>query len=298
MAFAAEVRDEIARLPVRPDGARLAETAALVRCAGTLRLRGGGGTGHLDALVTVREGAVARRLRAAVADLTRAPEIEVHRRGNLDRGGAFRLAVGPAALAALGLLAPDGRPRAGLPPGHAAHPVASVAGALMAAGSVSAPGRPAHLEIRAPGERTAQDVAALLEGAAVSGTRVAVKSGARIAEVLARLGAHRAFLAWEEGRLRRELRGAANRAANADRANARRASAAAARQVAAVQRAVDAVGWGALPDELRDVALARLANPSATLAELGALLEPPVGKVTVRRRVERLAGLGERPPSG
>jgi DNA-binding transcriptional regulator WhiA len=62
-----------------------------------------------------------------------------------------------------------------------------------------------------------------------------------------------------------------------------------------VEAAIANVGWDALDDDLRGVALARLANPGASLAELGELVDPPVGKSAVHRRLKRLEALAARP---
>jgi cell division protein WhiA len=172
----------------------------------------------------------------------------------------------------------------------------------MAAGSVSGPGEAAHAEVAAPGREAADHLCALLAlatapGAKASahgaGWRVVLKSGREIATLLASLGAHTAYLEWDQALLRRELRGEANRVANADRANLTRAVQASARHVEAIERLVAAVGWDAVPDDVRPVALVRLTNPQASLAELGELLDPPLGKTAVHRRLARLLALSE-----
>ena len=57
--------------------------------------------------------------------------------------------------------------------------------------------------------------------------RVVVKDGDAIAALLTRIGAHASVLAWEERRVRREVRATANRLANFDDANLRRSARAA-----------------------------------------------------------------------
>ncbi|MFT5223641.1 MAG: DNA-binding protein WhiA, partial [Glaciecola sp.] len=99
----------------------------------------------------------------------------------------------------------------------------------------------------------------------------------------------------DEQGMRHDLRNEANRLANADAANVQRAVAAASSQVAAVEMAVDTIGWGGLPDDLRTVALARLANPAASLSEVGQLCDPPIGKSAVHRRLKRLSDLAQTP---
>jgi cell division protein WhiA len=105
------------------------------------------------------------------------------------------------------------------------------------------------------------------------------------------VGATGAFLDWVQHRMRRQVGGGATRLANADAANVRRAVEAAGAQVRTIERVLDEVGWDGLPPELQEVALARLANPAASLAELGELCEPPITKSAVHRRLLRIRGL-------
>jgi DNA-binding protein WhiA len=219
------------------------------------------------------------------------------------RPRSYVLTVGPeaaGALASLGVTDATLRPHDDLPPAATAAPhdaAAVIRAALMTVGSVSDPRRNPHLELRAPTAALAERLRGLIfaiggTGARAAeradGWRVTCKSGAAIGAVLARAGAHASFLDWDAARMRRELRGDANRAANADRANVARAVSAAARQVATIEAAVAAQGWQALSDELRATALTRLANPAASLAELAALHDPPLTKATVHRRLARL----------
>jgi cell division protein WhiA len=176
-------------------------------------------------------------------------------------------------------------------------------GAFLGRGSVSAPAREPHLEIGAPDERTAAGLAAMAGrlGLPASASvradqdtyRVLLKGGESIGRALATMGASSAYLAWEDSRIRREVRGEAVRLSNADQANLRRSVAAAMAQVAMVEAAVAELGWEALPADVADVAALRLANPEATLTELGALLDPPRSKGAVLARLRRLVELRE-----
>jgi len=87
------------------------------------------------------------------------------------------------------------------------------------------------------------------------------------------------------------VRGAATCGTNADRANARRSVRAATAQVALVQDALARLDIDELDDDLRTTALARLANPTASLRDLAQLLE--VSSATVSRRFRRLAAAVE-----
>jgi cell division protein WhiA len=305
-SFTEAVRQELAHRPIGTGVEVRAELVGLVRTAATLTLRGGPSPTPVVAVETA-SGAVARRAHALVlrryrvrpALKIRAPDGVRHRAryAVVVTDGAGRLVRDLEVVDGYGHLVPD--LPAGLLPGER---VALLRGALLGAGSISGPGRPAHLEIRVRDRSTAAQLAEVVTavvgpGASVPATgpvRVVLKSGRRIADLLARVGASTAYLALEEQHLRREVRGEATRLANADRANLTRTIAASAAQVAAVERAVARYGWEALAPELREVALARLANPEVSLSELGELLDPPVGKSAVHRRLRRLDALGKR----
>ena len=127
----------------------------------------------------------------------------------------------------------------GLPPavvsGGVCDAEAAWRGAFLAHGSLTEPGRSSALEVTCPGP----EAALALVGAArrlgiaakareVRGAdRVVVRDGDAISALLTRLGAHDSVLAWEERRMRREVRATANRLANFDDANLRRSARAA-----------------------------------------------------------------------
>lgn len=290
------VRQELARLEVTDPAAAVVELGALLRAAGTLH-RTGAGTSLELASTT---GAVVRRAHRLLQLLGVQPTLWVRDATNVARR-TYGVALGTATSAEVGVrtgvLDDAGRPAAVAPDRHLDHAVDVVRGALLGAGSVSAPGRAPHLELRTARLATAEQLATLVArivgvrpsvGTTAAGHRAALKSGAAVGDLLGALGATDAYLAHDEQRLRRQVRGEAQRLANADAANVRRAVRAAASQVATAEAAVAAVGWDGLPEDLREVALARLANPAASLTELGELCDPPVGKSAVHRRLGRL----------
>jgi hypothetical protein len=171
--------------------------------------------------------------------------------------------------------------------------IALLRGALLVGGSLSAPDRPVHLELSGVSPANAALLLAAL-GQILPGCRphhdarrhrIVVKSGSAVSDLLASLGATRAFLRFDDRRLRRELRGEANRLANADAANLGRIARRAGGQVDAIERAVEDSGWGVFDAALRQVALTRIANPSASISELAELLELP--RATLHRRLRR-----------
>jgi DNA-binding protein WhiA len=204
-----------------------------------------------------------------------------------------------------GLLDQRGRPVRGLPPqvvsGGVCDAEAAWRGAFLAHGSLTEPGRSSALEITCPGP----EAALALVGAArrmgiqakareVRGVdRVVVRDGDAIGALLTRLGAHESVLAWEERRMRREVRATANRLANFDDANLRRSARAAVAAGARVQRALEILGDDA-PDHLVGAGRLRLEHKQASLEELGQLADPPMTKDAVAGRIRRLLALADR----
>jgi DNA-binding protein WhiA len=123
--------------------------------------------------------------------------------------------------------------------------------------------------------------------------RVVVKDGDAISALLARLGAHDSVLAWEERRVRREVRATANRLANFDDANLRRSARAAVAAGARVERALEVLGDDA-PAHLCDAGRLRIANRQASLEELGQLADPPMTKDAIAGRIRRLLAMADR----
>ena len=120
-----------------------------------------------------------------------------------------------------------------------------------------------------------------------------MRDGDAIGAMLTRLGAHDSVLAWEERRMRREVRATANRLANFDDANMRRSARAAVAAGARVERALEILGQD-IPDHLRIAGELRLAHKQASLEELGTLADPPMTKDAVAGRIRRLLALADK----
>jgi cell division protein WhiA len=315
MSLTASVRQELARdLPTLPCD-RDAMLAGLVRAGGSLHRRGTDDGDLLRVEVSSRSGAVARAaftlFESVTAELPPGPaphgrpELAVHEAGGVRTTPTYTVAAEGDAARLIGeragLLDEHGHPRRDPPQLEGAcDRRAFVRGAMLARGTLSGPGRPAHLEIVVGTRPVAEVLAGAVDetaGHRPSVTpardrwRVVVKSRTAIGQLLGSVGATGSYLEWEDGMVRRQVRRAAIRLANADAANVRRSVDAAMLQLRTVERAIDAVGWGRLDDDLRQVALARLTNPEASLAEVGALCHPPIGKSAVHRRMERLAAI-------
>jgi DNA-binding protein WhiA len=123
--------------------------------------------------------------------------------------------------------------------------------------------------------------------------RVVVRDGDAIGALLTRLGAHSSVLAWEERRMRREVRATANRLANFDDANLRRSARAAVAASARVRRALELLADD-VPEHLLAAGRLRLENTQASLEELGQLSDPPMTKDAVAGRIRRLLHMADK----
>jgi cell division protein WhiA len=120
-----------------------------------------------------------------------------------------------------------------------------------------------------------------------------IRDGDAIGALLTRLGAHESLMAWEERRMRREVRATANRLANFDDANLRRSARAAVAAGARVERALEILG-DEVPEHLRLAGDLRLQHKQASLEELGQLHEPALTKDAIAGRIRRLLAMADK----
>ncbi|GAA4537579.1 DNA-binding protein WhiA [Pseudonocardia xishanensis] len=305
MAMTAAVKDELSRLSVTKPSCRRAEVASLLRFAGGLHIV----AGRVVIEAEVDTGSVARRLRKDIHDLY-GHQVEAHviTAGGLRRGNRYVLRVvrdGEGLARQTGLLDQRGRPVRGLPPavvsGDLEDAEAAWRGAFLAHGSLTEPGRSSALEVTCPGPEaalalvgSARRLGVTAKAREVRGAdRVVVRDGDAIGVLLTRMGAHECVLAWEERRMRREVRATANRLANFDDANLRRSARAAVAAAARVARALEILGED-VPDHLLAAGRLRAEHTQASLEELGQLADPPMTKDAVAGRIRRLLHMADK----
>ncbi|MQY08494.1 DNA-binding protein WhiA [Actinomadura macrotermitis] len=305
MAMTGVVKDELSRLTVLKPCCRKAEVSTLLRFAGGLHLV----SGRIVIEAEIDTGAAARRLRKDIAEVFgHTSDVVVLAPSGLRKGNRYVVRVfrdGESLARQTGLIDNNGRPVRGLPrhvvAGAGCDAEAAWRGAFLAHGSLTEPGRSMSLEVTCPGP----EAALALVGAArrlkihakareVRGVdRVVVRDGDAISALLTRLGAHDSVLAWEERRMRREVRATANRLANFDDANLRRSARAAVAAGARVARALEILGDDA-PDHLVNAGRLRLEHKQASLEELGQLADPPLTKDAIAGRIRRLLAMADK----
>ena len=307
MSFTAEVRDELSRIEPPKSCCARAEFGALMRLQGTLTMSGGG---RYRVEVATESAPVARKvigLAHQVYDLK--TELTV-RKSVLHRTNNYLITIPTqpklaVALDELGMIGGSGEH---FYPGIAPHLVSSdccsvayLRGAFLASGFVADPKGDFHFEMSTHSEQVATDLAALLRRHTISpkvferrgAWTVYLKGAEPIVDFLALVGAHKALLRAENVRIVKSVRNNVNRRVNAEIANQVKTTEAALGQLDAIAKLQRAVGLDSLPPALRDFAILRMANPDASLRELGDLSDPPLSKSAINHRMRRIEQMAE-----
>ncbi len=179
---------------------------------------------------------------------------------------------------------------------------AFIRGAFLAAGSISDPEKFYHFEIACVSEAKAVQLQGLilsfgLDARIVQRKKyhvVYIKEGSQIVDILNVMEAPISLMELENIRIVKEMRGSVNRQVNCETANINKTVSAAVKQIDDITYIRDTVGFGELPDNLRQIAELRLVRPEATLKELGEALDPQVGKSGVNHRLRKLGEIAER----
>lgn len=172
-------------------------------------------------------------------------------------------------------------------------------GAFIAQGTISSPKKEYHYEITAPGPQEAEFIISLMSYFEVNGrindrrgkSVVYVKDGDEISLMLGITGAVRALLEFENARIEHEINGSVNRRINCDNANINRQIEASMKQIEDIELLQESTEYEKLNDSLKAVCEARLLYPDATLAELGEIVTPPVGKSGINHRLRKISSL-------
>lgn len=117
------------------------------------------------------------------------------------------------------------------------------------------------------------------------------KTNSAICDLLAFIGAESSAFALINDNIEAGYRNAANRRANCEARNIEKSVEASMRFVHIVRRLEAADMLTRLPDELRETAMLRAENPTASLAALGNRCSPPVSKSGMNHRLEKIERL-------
>lgn len=178
---------------------------------------------------------------------------------------------------------------------------AYIRGAFLAGGSITDPNKSYHLEFACRYEKYAAALEQRLAqlGIAAKITRrkgyhvVYVKEYETIADILGLMGAGGAAMEIYNVSIEKDLKNSINRQMNCETANMDKITEAYIRHLQAITLIKKTVGIEALPDNLREIAYARLEYPEYSLKQLGETLTSPIGKSGVNHRLNRIIEFAE-----
>ncbi len=175
-------------------------------------------------------------------------------------------------------------------------------GAFLAGGSVTDPVKGYHMEISTTHQSVARETDVLMrevmtflpKSAKRGGGQVLyIKQSEQISDFLTYLSAPVAAMSIMETRLEKELNNKVNRRCNCDDANTSKVVEAAQEQLSAIRVLKEAGMLEKLPDKMKQAAMAREKNPSASLSELAAMMEPPITKPAMNNRMKKLVQMAK-----
>lgn len=117
------------------------------------------------------------------------------------------------------------------------------------------------------------------------------KAGDSVSDFLGYIGAVKAVLEFENIRASKEVNRQVSRTVNCDESNSRRQSEAGASRNEQIRKLLRSDMANRLTPELKAAAEATLANPGSSIAELGALMDPPISKSGMNHRISKLLEL-------
>lgn len=288
MSFSGQIRDELSRHEIEARHCNLAELSALMKMSGEIKH-----FGNVCAVKFHTENLGVARKCFTLLEKTFNIKADIAVRRNITKGSCSYdiYAIGEELLAIQNAMVQA-----------VCCKRAYLRGAFLAAGSMSDPSKSYHFEIVCNLGEQAEYLRELMIGFDLDGKVVQrkkhyvvyLKEGSQIVDILNVMEAHVALMEFENIRIVKDMRNSVNRKVNCETANINKTVSAAVRQTEDIKYIQDTVGFDKLPEGLKDVALTRLAYPDATLKELGALLENPVGKSGVNHRLRKLSEIAEK----
>ena len=178
---------------------------------------------------------------------------------------------------------------------------AYIRGAFLSGGSMSDPGKSYHFEIVCDDMATAEFLKEQMRFFEIKAKLIMrkqkpvvyLKDSEEIIQILNVMEAHKSLMELENIRIIKDMRNSANRQSNCDSANINKMVKTAARQVDDIHYIEEHLGLEQLPPAIREMAQVRLDHPDVSLQELGAYLDPPVGKSGVNHRLRKLKEIAE-----
>lgn len=312
MSFTSEIKNELARLTPSKKCCMLAEIAGFMRICGSIGLAGGG---KFKIVMSTDNPAVARHFKLLIKSYFNVDaSLEVSEATTLNRSKNYLITIKPEdrseeILRETGILMiKEGMNF--ISDGIYSQLIrrkcckkSYLTGLFIGCGVITDPEKKYHFEISSRTKILAEDIVKLLNSFKDINAKmikrrkeyvVYIKNSEEISDILAMMKANNQLFAFEDARIRKDIKNRANRINNCDQANIDKTIKAAERHISNIRKIEEKVGLHKLPEKLRQVAKARLENPDATLVELGEMLEPPLKKSGINKRLLKIEEFAEK----
>lgn len=309
MSFSSEVKEELSRVSAKETHCLVAELAAIITLCGRIGCEGQ----KYSVILHTENVAVARRFYSLIKEAFGfQPEVSATKHDYLKKNRFYMISVKDSEQALqilktarlindLGQMDEEFTVRDNPVLHRTCCRRAFLRGAFLSAGSITDPEKNYHFEIACLAREKAEQIRELFEFFGLEAKIVLrkkyyvvyLKEGAVISDALNIMGAHVALMKFENVRILKDVRNSVNRRVNCEAANINKTVSAARKQIEDIEYIQNTVGLERLPEGLRDIAIARLEEPDATLKELGEMLSSPVGKSGVNHRLRKLGRIAQ-----
>ena len=287
--FSDEVKDELARFPLLSKDETKYELLGFIKARGSMKLKQG------DILVSLSSFSAARRLVMIIRYLKLYEKsLEVFKEEKLGRKRiVLNLNSEDTLLDILNMNIPE----------DTAFFSCFLRGFFLSSGSVTDPRYHYHLEMSAFDEKMLENIKEkLLKLFGIKSNivslkynfRIYIKSSRDIIEFLNIIGAYESVKFYEKIVEERSIKSEVNRSLNFISANAVRVGTSNAKQIEAIRKIANSIGLEMLSEELRRIAVLRLENEDLSLRELGYLMDPPMTKAMVYRRIKKIMDIASK----
>lgn len=178
---------------------------------------------------------------------------------------------------------------------------AFIKGVFMTSGSISDPEKGYHFEVVCDNPERAELISGIIHNFDIDSKVIArkryhvvyIKDGTMIVDMLNLMGAYSSLMDMENIRILKDIANNVNRKVNCEAANLNKTVNAAVRQIEDIEYIIKVKGIHYLPDNLVELAQARLEARDASLKELGEMINPPIGKSGVNHRLRKISEIAD-----
>jgi len=179
--------------------------------------------------------------------------------------------------------------------------IALLRGAFLLAGSCTSPEKGYHLEIVTGRIRLCRELIRIMEAVGISAKEIQrasnymiyVKDSQQISDFLGGIGATGAMEEFQDTVIFKGIKNEINRISNCESANLEKSMNVGFKQAKDIEKISRVLGLDFLESSLKELALLRLENKSASLKELGEMMSKPLSKSGVNHKLKKLEEIAD-----